>query len=213
MPTPGSYIGSAHLGSPPAPSGDAGGTPPGRLPSPPRPAAGKPVLPLGVYTGNRGPPPLHIAFSAWSLPSVSPHNDFFCYINLTHCGRPRRWDPGLFNCVQGKGSALSSAARAAGWVSHGGCGGVGRGLGVVVGVCRMDASPPCVPSYGWAGLGWPLGVVERRWGGPGVPERLKPPWEGVLAAWGIPSWKCPCAPVLPGGAVGPLRVKCCVCLG
>lgn len=87
-----------------------------------------------VFTWVRGvPPPLHIAFSAWSLPSVSPHNDFFCYINLTHCGEPRRWDPGLLNCVKGK-DPRSRFHRRLGLL-QGGCpgGGVGRGLGVVVG--------------------------------------------------------------------------------
>lgn len=73
---------------------------------------------------KRGPLPLHIAFSAWSLPSVSPHNDFFCYINLTHCGEPRRWDPGLLNCVKGKAPAPAFTG------SQGCCGvGVLRGGG------------------------------------------------------------------------------------
>lgn len=87
-----------------------------------------------VFTWVRGVPlPLHIAFSAWSLPSVSPHNDFFCYINLTHCSKPRRWDPGLLNCVKGK-DPRSRFHRRLGLL-QGGCpgGGVGRGLGVVVG--------------------------------------------------------------------------------
>lgn len=106
------------------------GETPGRLWSPLSLGAGKPVLPRGVYTGKRGPLPLHIAFSAWSLPSVSPHNDFFCYINLTHCGEPRRWDPGLLNCVKGK-------APAPAFIGSQGCCGVG------------------VPAGGWEGVsGW-----------------------------------------------------------
>lgn len=174
------------------------------------PSAGKPVLPLCVYTGNRGPPPLHIAFSAWSLPSVSPHNDFFCYINLTHCGGPRRWDPALLNCVKGKAprSLSSGPGDAAGWVSH--WGGCGKGM----------RAPGGRGSAGRGGLRASLGGYEE-----GLGVTLKHRFQGCRPA-GVPhpievpvvvahprAHRVARSPASSGGAVGIRRVKCSVCLG